>query len=71
MSDDEPVYDDIPPGIPAPPPDPLWVCQRRAEYPDFKDYIDGLVKGDTAQMQAYIDECLAVKARYPKQDDPA
>jgi len=24
------------------------------------------VKGDTAQTQAYIDACLAVKAKYPK-----
>ena len=39
---------------------------RAREYPDFKDYLDGLVKGDTAQMQAYIDACLAVKAKYPK-----
>lgn len=39
---------------------------RSVEYPDFKEYLDGLVKGDTAQMQAYIDACLAVKAKYPK-----
>jgi hypothetical protein len=39
---------------------------RAKEYPDFKDYIDGIVKGDNAQVQAYIDACLAVKAKYPK-----
>lgn len=39
---------------------------REQEYPDFKQYLDGLVKGDTEQMQAYIDACLAVKAKYPK-----
>jgi hypothetical protein len=39
---------------------------RVKEYPDFKDYIDGIVKGDNAQVQAYIDACLAVKAKYPK-----
>jgi tRNA A37 N6-isopentenylltransferase MiaA len=39
---------------------------RAAEYPDFKDYLDGIVKGDTAQVQAYIDACNAVKAKYPK-----
>ena len=39
---------------------------RAKEYPDFKEYLDGLVKGDTEQMQAYIDACLAVKAKYPK-----
>lgn len=39
---------------------------RVKEYPDFKEYLDGLVKGDQTQMQAYIDACLAVKAKYPK-----
>ena len=39
---------------------------RALEYPDFKDYLDGIVKGDTAQVQAYIDACNAVKNRYPK-----
>ena len=40
--------------------------QRAAEYPPMVDYIDGIVKGDQAQVQAYIDACLAVKAKYPK-----
>jgi hypothetical protein len=40
--------------------------KRAAEYPPITDYIDGVVKGDQAQMQAYIDACLAVKAKYPK-----
>jgi hypothetical protein len=39
---------------------------RVAEYPPITDYIDGLVKNDNAQVQAYIDACLAVKAKYPK-----
>lgn len=39
---------------------------RAAEYPDFKEYLDGIVKGDAEQMQAYINACLAVKAKYPK-----
>jgi hypothetical protein len=41
--------------------------KRTAEYPDFRDYLDGIVKGDQAQIQAYIDACLAVKAKYPKE----
>jgi len=41
--------------------------KRAAEYPDYRDYIDGVVKGDQAQVQAYIDACLAVKAKYPKE----
>ena len=40
--------------------------KRAAEYPSITDYIDGVVKGDQAQIQAYIDACLAVKAKYPK-----
>jgi hypothetical protein len=39
---------------------------RRKEYPDFRDYLDGIVKGDNAQVQKYINDCLAVKAKYPK-----
>jgi hypothetical protein len=40
---------------------------RAAEYPDFKLYLDGVVKGDQEQIQTYIDACLAVKAKYPKE----
>lgn len=41
--------------------------KRRSEYPPMTDYLDGIVKGDQAQIQAYIDACLAVKAKYPKE----
>ena len=43
---------------------------RAAEYPNFHDYLDGIVKGDQAQIQAYVDACLAVKAKYPKPGEP-
>jgi hypothetical protein len=39
---------------------------RAKEYPSFLEYIDGIVKGDAEQVQKYIDDCLAVKAKYPK-----
>jgi hypothetical protein len=39
---------------------------RQAEYPPITDYLDGIVKGDQAQVQSYIDACLSVKAKYPK-----
>ena len=39
---------------------------RAPEYPPIQDYLDAVVKGDVEQQQAYIDACLAVKARYPK-----
>jgi hypothetical protein len=44
----------------------VYKAQRTSEYPDFRDYLDGIVKGDQSQVQAYIDACLAVKAKYPK-----
>jgi len=40
---------------------------RSKEYPDFKEYLDGIVKGDQAQIDKYIADCLAVKAKYPKE----
>jgi len=40
---------------------------RAKEYPDFKEYLDGIVKGDNNQIQKYINDCLAVKAKYPKE----
>ena len=39
---------------------------RAAEYPPMQDYLDGIVKGDQAQIDKYIADCLAVKAKYPK-----
>lgn len=40
--------------------------KRAAEYPPMVDYLDGIVKGDTAQIEAYINACIAVKQKYPK-----
>jgi len=45
----------------------LVKANRANEYPDFKEYLDGIVKGDDAQIQKYINDCLAVKAKYPKE----
>ena len=39
---------------------------RASEYPPITDYLDGVVKGDQAQIDAYIAACQAVKAKYPK-----
>lgn len=47
--------------------DPLaYQAQRAAEYPPMTDYLDAVVRDDKTQVQAYIDACLAVKAKYPK-----
>jgi hypothetical protein len=43
-----------------------YITKRAAEYPPITDYIDGVVKGDQAQIDKYIADCLAVKAKYPK-----
>jgi len=43
-----------------------YKAKRAAEYPPMADYLDGVVKGDQAQIDAYIAACLAVKTKYPK-----
>jgi len=43
-----------------------YITKRASEYPNITDYIDGVVKGDQAQIDKYIADCLAVKARFPK-----
>ena len=43
-----------------------YIAKRAAEYPPITDYIDGVVKNDQVQIDKYIADCLAVKAKYPK-----
>lgn len=43
-----------------------YKAKRVAEYPPITDYLDGVVKGDQTQIDKYIADCLAVKAKYPK-----
>jgi len=43
-----------------------YARDRASEYPDFTEYLDGIVKGDQAQIDKYIADCQAVKAKYPK-----
>jgi len=43
-----------------------YIAKRAAEYPPMTDYLDAIVKGDKAQIDKYIADCLAVKARHPK-----
>lgn len=44
-----------------------YKAKRAAEYPPMTDYLDGVVKGNQAQIDKYIADCLAVKAKYPKE----
>jgi hypothetical protein len=39
---------------------------RAESYPPMADYLDGLVKNDSAQIEKYIASCNAVKEKYPK-----
>ena len=43
-----------------------YIAKRQKEYPPMTDYLDGIAKGDQAQIAKYIADCLAVKAKYPK-----
>jgi hypothetical protein len=43
-----------------------YKAKRQAEFPPITDYLDGVVKGDQVQIDKYIADCLAVKAKYPK-----
>ena len=43
-----------------------YIAKRASEYPNVTEYLDGIVKGDQAQIDKYIADCLAVKARFPK-----
>ena len=43
-----------------------YIAKRQAEYPPITDYLDGIAKGDQAQINKYIADCQAVKAKYPK-----
>lgn len=44
-----------------------YALLRTLEYPPIADYLDGIAKADIEQVQNYIDKCLAVKAKYPKE----
>jgi hypothetical protein len=43
-----------------------YAQKRAAAYPPITDYLDGIVKGDQAQIEKYIADCQAVKMKYPK-----
>jgi hypothetical protein len=43
-----------------------YKSKRQQEYPPITDYLDAVIKGDQAQIDAYIAACQAVKTKYPK-----
>ena len=46
-----------------------YKMKRMLEYPPIVDYIDGVVKGDTEQVQAYIDKCICLLYTSDAADD--
>lgn len=73
------VYKEIMPVVPEekPPEREIPYTEKRLrEYPPASDYLDGVVKtlsGDkaleaegNAQIKKYVADCMAVKAKYPK-----
>jgi hypothetical protein len=64
------VFENIPqpePEVESEPVELTYAEKRAAEYPPMADYLDAVVKGDQAQIDAYVAACLAVKAKYPKE----
>lgn len=43
---------------------------RKLEYPNYIDYIDGVVKGDEEQVAKYIQDCKNVKEKWMKTMEP-
>ena len=44
-----------------------YVSLRVAAYPPMEDYLDAIVKDDSAAIAKYKSDCLAVKAAHPKE----
>jgi len=62
-----PITDEEAEALRPKPPELTYAQKRAAEYPPITDYLDGVVKGNQAQIDKYIADCLAVKAKYPKE----
>jgi hypothetical protein len=43
-----------------------YIAKRQAEYPPITDYLDGIAKGDQAQINKYISDIQTVKEANPK-----
>lgn len=46
--------------------EPSYKELRAKAYPPIAEYMDAVVKGDQAALEAYRARCLEVKAMYPK-----
>jgi hypothetical protein len=61
-----PITDEEADALRPKPAELTYAQKRAAEYPPMTDYLDGVVKGDQTQIDKYVADCLAVKAKYPK-----
>jgi hypothetical protein len=61
-----PITDEEAEALRPKPPELTYAQKRAAEYPPITDYLDGVVKSDQVQIDKYIADCWAVKAKYPK-----
>ena len=53
---------------PTPPPEKTYDQLRKKEYNMiFGEYLDGIVKDDQDQIDKYIEDCKAIKTKYPKE----
>lgn len=43
---------------------------RKREYPKMEEYLDGVVKNNTEQIEAYMSQCMEVKTKWPKDMEP-
>lgn len=43
---------------------------REMQYPPKEMYLDGIVKGDQTQVDTYLQLCLSIKAKWPKDMEP-
>jgi len=61
-----PITDEEAEALRPQPAELTYAQKRAAEYPPMTDYLDGVVKANQAQIDKYIADCQAVKAKYPK-----
>jgi len=43
---------------------------RRRDYPKMEEYLDGVVKNNVDQIEAYMSRCMEVKSKWPKGMEP-
>lgn len=42
-----------------------YYVKRQISYPPINDYMTGIIDGSQTEINAYIDACKAINAKYP------